>query len=203
MLKKEKANYYIVKKNNAVTTTWSGGTTTELFIYPKESDYTKRDFLIRVSTATVDTFESSFTSLPGFKRYIMPLSGSLTLNHNGHYKTTLKPYNVDNFLGEWDTTSFGKCIDFNLIINERYTGNITALKGVIRKDINLNQFNLFYSPHSKSEIEIITKNEQPIKEILEKDDIMIFENNKNFTKDQCQLQIKSEVCIYINAHNII
>ena len=63
------------------TSTWSGGTTTELYLYPENGSYAARDFLFRISSATVDLPESDFTALPGVERYITPLAGSFTLTH--------------------------------------------------------------------------------------------------------------------------
>ena len=64
------------------TSNWSGGITTELFIYPREADYKKRDFLFRLSSATVDLDRSDFTPLPGFFRFISPLNGDLKISHD-------------------------------------------------------------------------------------------------------------------------
>lgn len=65
------------------TSTWSGGTTTELFLYPENGSYAARDFLFRISSATVDLEESDFTPLQGVERYITPLEGSFVLAHPG------------------------------------------------------------------------------------------------------------------------
>ena len=47
-----------------LTTSWSGGTTTQLTIAPAGAVYADRDFLWRVSSATVELDESDFTALP-------------------------------------------------------------------------------------------------------------------------------------------
>ena len=54
---------------------WSGGTTTELSIAPENGNYQSRDFLWRLSSATVELEESTFTSLPDFDRIILTLEG--------------------------------------------------------------------------------------------------------------------------------
>ena len=43
-----------------VTTQWSGGATTQLAIAPKGAVYADRDFLWRLSSATVELDESDF-----------------------------------------------------------------------------------------------------------------------------------------------
>ena len=48
------------------TSAWSGGTTTELFLYPEGGSYAARDFLFRISSATVDLEESDFQRCPAW-----------------------------------------------------------------------------------------------------------------------------------------
>jgi environmental stress-induced protein Ves len=42
------------KADKSKTITWASGTSTELFIFPSSGDFQKRDFLFRLSTATVE-----------------------------------------------------------------------------------------------------------------------------------------------------
>lgn len=51
-----------VSKEDYPVSNWSGGKTTQLFIYPENSEYAKRNFLFRISSATVDCERSEFTS---------------------------------------------------------------------------------------------------------------------------------------------
>lgn len=60
-----------IKASDLITNNWSGGTTTQLAIYPKDAEYKKRNFLFRISTATVETKESEFTKLPGVSRKLI------------------------------------------------------------------------------------------------------------------------------------
>lgn len=98
------------------TSDWSGGRTTELYLYPENGDYAKRDFKIRVSTATVEAEASHFTSLPGIERKLMILEGEMRLVHKGVRSREMKPYDIDTFPGSWDTMSYGKVRDFNLMV---------------------------------------------------------------------------------------
>lgn len=115
-----------IKKSELTTSTWSGGTTTQLAIYPETGDYANRDFNWRISTATVEVDESTFTSLPGVHRFIMSLEGDLKLVHEGHHTSELKPYEVDEFDGSWNTQSFGKVTDFNLMVQGQVQGNLRS-----------------------------------------------------------------------------
>ncbi len=115
----------IVRKEEQHTREWSGGTTTQLYIFPKNSSYKDKTFSFRLSSAKINIEESTFTKLEGISRYIMILSGELELEHNnGQYRKTLKQFDTDQFLGDWDTKSKGKVIDFNLMTKGSTFGHI-------------------------------------------------------------------------------
>lgn len=114
--------------SNYTVSTWSGGTTTQLAIFPPEAVYADRDFLWRVSSATVDLEESDFTPLPDYDRLIATLRGEIVLTHNGGAPLTLRPYEVHAFSGGDATHSVGRCTDFNLMLRRgRATGTMEAL----------------------------------------------------------------------------
>ncbi len=120
----------IRKQTDLVAGRWNGRTTTELAIYPETASYKERDFIWRVSTATVEQEESDFTKLVGFRRIILSLQGDLSLYH--HLEATnkaiyLKPYEPYAFDGAWDTTSKGKVVDFNLMLSGKADGTVRTL----------------------------------------------------------------------------
>jgi environmental stress-induced protein Ves len=117
----------IIRKNQNKTSTWTGGTTTELYIYPKDSTYVNHNFKWRLSSAKVELEESKFTLLPGINRLIMVIEGELLLFHEGHPNATLKAFEKHSFSGEWNTTSFGKVTDFNLMMSHGYNGNLEVI----------------------------------------------------------------------------
>lgn len=108
-------NSFKIKHGGYSETAWSGGTTTQLWIWPEDAEYAKRNFTWRVSTARVECEESDFTHLPGVERCLMILDGSVTLSHEGHYEKELRRYDQDNFSGDWHTKSRGRARDFNLM----------------------------------------------------------------------------------------
>ncbi|MDH8677705.1 HutD family protein [Fusibacter bizertensis] len=124
--------YQIIKKKNYESNTWTHGETTQLKIYPHDGDYKNRDFLWRVSSATVTKELSDFTVLFGIKRWIMPFDHQLHLSHhqNGKpmYSITLNPYESHCFKGDWETKSKGIARDFNLMLNEGAYGILNAAK---------------------------------------------------------------------------
>lgn len=116
----------IIKRMNLVETKWTGGTTTELFIAPENADYIKRQFLMRISTATVVLKESTFTPLPGVKRHLMILEGDMMLKHKNHYEKNLGPYEQDFFWGDFETSSVSErtVVDFNLMLKGDMRGEL-------------------------------------------------------------------------------
>ena len=110
------------------TAAWSGGTTTQLLIAPEGANYAARDFLWRVSSATVELGESDFTPLPDYERLIATLRGEITLTHNGGAPLRLHPFEVHAFSGSERTHSSGRCTDFNLILRRgRAAGTMEAV----------------------------------------------------------------------------
>ncbi len=110
------------------TSRWSGGATTELLIWPRGAVYADRDFLCRVSSATVELEESTFTALPDYDRLIATLEGTITLLHDDGPALTLAPYEVHAFDGGSATLSFGRCRDFNLMLRKGgATGSLRPL----------------------------------------------------------------------------
>lgn len=118
----------LIRKEEQKTANWSGGTTTELAIYPKDANYSERNFKWRLSSAVVKDEKSTFTSLRGIWRFIMVLEGEMTLEHEGKYTVHLKPFEQDSFSGEWVTKSTGKVKDFNLMLCSGCEGNISAVE---------------------------------------------------------------------------
>ncbi|WDV44657.1 HutD family protein [Clostridiaceae bacterium M8S5] len=123
----KKYDIKIIKKKQQITSNWSGGKTTELFIYPPNSNYKQRNFLWRLSSATVNVEKSTFTHLPEIKRVLMVLEGRLKLEHIGHYSVELEEGEQDTFDGDWVTKSFGKVRDFNLMLTHGYTGQVEIM----------------------------------------------------------------------------
>lgn len=106
------------------THAWSGGQTTQLYIYPENSQYKNIDFLFRLSKATIEQQETYFTPLAGVKRSLMLLEGELTLIHEKQPPKTLERFEVDDFVGDWHTRSVGKAEDFNLMCRQDANGTL-------------------------------------------------------------------------------
>lgn len=114
-------------KSSYKTTNWSGGTTTELFIYPPNSNYVTRSFLYRISSAVVDLEKSEFTKLQGIRRKLMVLQGNMQISHEGKDFHSIPCFTEHSFMGDWNTQSIGKCVDFNLMMQEGIEGHIEII----------------------------------------------------------------------------
>ncbi len=120
-------SFTIIHADKFNTINWSGGTSTQLYIYPETSDYALRNFDFRLSTAKVEVEKSDFTPLPGVLRKIMILDGEIEISHKDQYTKTLEKFEIDEFKGDWATSSVGTCIDFNLMTREGKKGEISSM----------------------------------------------------------------------------
>jgi uncharacterized protein len=126
------------------TINWASGTSTQIFIYPSEASFAERNFLFRISTATVVADESVFTFFEGITRHLMILKGTLELIHEGRYTKLLAPYDQDTFSGEWNTRSKGRVTDFNLMLKEGATGSLKHQRIEMNSRANLTATTDFY-----------------------------------------------------------
>lgn len=144
-----------IKASELITNKWSGGTTTELAIFPKDAEYKKQNFLFRISTATVETEESNFTKLPNVTRKLMILDGEIKIEHENHHSKIIKKFEQDAFSGDWNTKSYGKAVDFNLMTKSNCSGEMQAIIIDNLKTISLKtDFNYYGFYIFKGEIKI-------------------------------------------------
>ena len=118
-------NSQLTRQPEHRVSSWAGGSTTELSIWPPVATCAARNFALRISSATVELAESTFSDFSGFTRHIMPLAGQMALWHNGEPAVQLQPYEGHTFDGSWVTRSAGACVDFNLI-------HAPSLRGALR-----------------------------------------------------------------------
>lgn len=118
---------YIYKEENYNTSRWTGGLTKELAVYPSKSKYLDRNFIWRLSSATVETDESNFSKLPDYDRVLMVMEGEVVLSYEGERVVRLKELEQDRFDGGWKTKSFGKITDFNLMVRKGNEGYLDLI----------------------------------------------------------------------------
>lgn len=151
-------NIKLLTNDDYLTSVWSGGKTTQFYIYPEDAIYKELNFKFRISSATVELDKSEFTKLDGVHRFITPLNKELKLTHNHKDFVELKPFDVYEFEGGIDTTSFGTARDFNLMLANGAKGkleNIFVEKNYkLGRSLNNNQFIFLFNYESKVEIVI-------------------------------------------------
>ena len=116
----------IIDPGTRKTTAWSGGKTEEWYLFPPDGSYAERRFLFRISSASVDLFESHFTPLPGVTRFLTPLCDGFYLKINGHWQY-LPSGSVLRFSGDDDVLCRGRGRDLNLMLNGAH-GEMSLLK---------------------------------------------------------------------------
>lgn len=187
----------IIKKQGQKTSKWSGGETTQLYIYPENSSYENKNFKWRISSAKVEIQASTFTKLPNIQRKLMVIDGELILKHKNNSEVKLNKFEVDNFSGDWDTISYGKAIDFNLMTNQDCTGELEYIKIKSYIDIKakemLNENNYRYEAQSfyslNEEFDMILESGKSL--TVEKGDLAIIKFRKN-SKEKVKLINKLE-----------
>lgn len=111
-------NIHFFPKKNVTASIWSGGSTYEYTIYPKTASYADRDFVFRISSATIDEAPSVFTKFKGYHRYLVMLDNFLDVDINNKKKVYEK-YKIMEFNSDDEVTSYTKGIDFNWMISEK------------------------------------------------------------------------------------
>ncbi len=188
-------DYRIIKKENLITNEWSGGTTTQLSIFPENANYTDRDFIWRLSSATVQQENSEFTQLPDYNRILMVLDGKLELNHNDTEIIYLNALDQNEFDGASQTKSSGKAVDFNLMMRkDKCSGKLKAVSMGKCENVKINEIIGFYSSSEftlavyiyKSDIKITI--DEDINASLNQGDLLLV----NFKEQIANLEINME-----------
>lgn len=120
--------HILYRESNYSISNWTGGKTKELAIFPYDCNYLNRDFIWRLSSATIETEESDFSKLPDYDRVIMVLEGNVVLTYDGTKTVRLKELEQDSFDGGWKTKSYGKIRDFNLMVRKGSDGAIDIVR---------------------------------------------------------------------------
>lgn len=111
-------NISLYPKKNSKASIWSGGLTYEYMIYPKTANYADRDFVFRISSATIEKEPSEFTKFMGYYRYLVMLDNCLDIEINKEKKVYEK-YEIMEFNSDDEVTSYTKGIDFNWMVSEK------------------------------------------------------------------------------------
>lgn len=182
-----------VKRNEDYTVSqWSGGKTRELMIYPDGAEYAKRNFIFRLSSATVECERSDFTVLPNVERLIMPLVGKLELFFGEHGQKTLRPFEQARFDGGWNTTSIGVATDFNLMLREGAKGKLTVL------ELNLQEKKEISCGQGQIVAVFVAEGSCCVQNALEKDSLLVMQGKEKVILENKQKEICKLVCAQID-----
>ncbi|MBW7869917.1 MAG: HutD family protein [Flavobacteriia bacterium] len=170
--------FKIIKKQDLRPSVWDGGETFEYFIFPKESEYSKRNFLFRISSASIKKIPSDFTRFENFRRYLVMLDNQLEIVRNGKPETYTED-EVFEFDSNDKIVSASPGNDFNLMVSKAVGYSsvlLTRSTGEIKNE--------FVCCFAKTETEIEF---DQTKIILKPNDLLLIHNS-----EKKSFQIKSD-----------
>ncbi|KOP36548.1 HutD-family protein [Flavobacterium sp. WLB] len=173
----------LFSKKDSKPSIWSGGLTYEYMIYPKTASYTNRDFVFRISSATIEKVPSEFTKFKGYYRYLVMLDNCLNIEVNKKRKVYEK-YEIIEFNSNDEVTSYTNGMDFNWMISEKISRHKLE---ITNSNQNCNaQIIILFSLNTTS----IKINENPYD--LESYDLLVIENQE---KENIMLHFSNE-CLF-------
>ncbi len=176
-------NIRLFPKKDSKASIWSGGLTYEYMIYPETANYGDRDFVFRISRATIEKVPSEFTKFKGYHRYLVMLDNALDIEVNKEKKIYEK-YEIMVFNSTDEVTSYTKGIDFNWMVSEKIGHHKLQ---ITQRNQNCNaQIVLLFSLHTT----VVKINEKQYH--LEPYNLLVIENQK---KENIKLDFSNE-CLY-------
>lgn len=106
-----------ISKKDIVPAVWDGGKTFEYYIFPKEASYVNKDFLFRISAASIEKTPSVFTQFKNYQRFLIMLDSNLQLNIN-EKNASFDKHEVFEFNSDNHIVSSSSGNDFNLMVAE-------------------------------------------------------------------------------------
>ncbi|WP_166924523.1 HutD family protein [Flavobacterium poyangense] len=176
-------NIHLLPKENSTASIWSSGLTYEYMIYPKTASYSDRDFVFRISSATIEQEPSAFTKFKGYHRYLVMLDNLLDIEVNKENKV-YKKHEIMEFSSDDEVTSYTKGMDFNWMVSEKIRNHKLKLANG-DQDCNAQIVFLF-----SLDTTVLKINEKPY--ALKPYDLLLIENQK---KENITLQFSNE-CLY-------
>ncbi len=122
---------FTIKRDQIKPSIWSGGKTWTYYIAPQNATLQERNFDIRISSASVETEQSTFSDFSGYKRFISVLTEPITLEING-LKEIVDCNTIVEFSGSDHVISYGKTLDINVFIKDGADANVFFATGIIK-----------------------------------------------------------------------
>lgn len=172
-----------ISKDTLIPAIWDGGETFEYYIYPENALYANRDFLFRISAATINKVPSTFTKFKNYQRFLVMLDNSFNVNIN-EKDESYTPNDVFKFDSDSDIISYTKGNDFNLMVSKNVE---TADVFFLNDTVQLNQPFIFLFALNDASIEV---NNEMIN--FKKEDLLLIGNN-----DRSDIILKSELSVLV------
>lgn len=178
--------YIKISKQHLSPSIWDGGKTYEYYIYPPEASYANKEFLFRISAASIEKEPSVFTRFENFQRFLVMLDNDLNIRRNDkveHYSQ--QDVFVFDSNDEIISQSLGN--DFNVMVSKSIAFSKVEILTEFSQSIA--DF-IFVFAKVETEIQINTQ-----KITLEKDDLLVIEN-----VSQQEISVKSQqeiICTFI------
>jgi len=176
-------NIHLLSKKDSKASIWSGGLTYEYLIYPQTASYADRDFIFRISSATIEQEPSVFTKFKGYHRYLVMLDNDLQIEVNKERKVYEK-YEIMKFNSDDEVTSYTKGIDFNWMVSEKISHHKLKITNS-NQNCNAEIVTLF-----SLDTTVIKINDKPYD--LNSYDLLVIENQK---KENIMLDFSTE-CLF-------
>ncbi len=174
-----------ISKDTLIPTIWDGGETFEYYIYPENSLYANRNFLFRISAASIAKVPSTFTKFKDYQRFLVMLGTNLNVNNNGK-EEIYTPNDIFKFDSDSDIISYTKGNDFNLMVSKKVEkADVFFLNDVVQ----LNQPFIFLFALNDTSIEV--NNE---KFDLKRYDLLLIKN-----KDQFNILLRPEHSVLVGS----
>lgn len=117
-------NTIYIKTQDLTISNWSKGETREYYIYPETANYQNKDFIFRISSASINEVPAEFTNFNNYTRYLAMLDQPLSLKINNKEVKDNELILV-KFQSDDNVISYSRGNDFNLMINnDKAIGNV-------------------------------------------------------------------------------
>ncbi len=123
-----------------ITTKWPGGKTSQIYISPESRVFGKDAFDFRISLATVEKQETTYTPFPDVMRNLLVVDGKITLVSMNE-SIQLSPGDRYIFSGSDHLQCFGTSTNFNLMYNRSKFK--TELKMISNSQFSIEKSNYF------------------------------------------------------------
>ncbi len=120
-----------IKQTDIAPQQWSGGKTWTYYIAPATASLAARDFDIRISSASVEIEQSTFSDFSDYTRYFSVLTEPVILEINGA-KQAVGNADLITFCGADAVTCYGKTRDINVFVRNGIAAEVAWQSGVIK-----------------------------------------------------------------------